>query len=100
VLGPTTLRLEDGREITLLGISVPDSLKSEALAYLDEYVVGKRITLRAPLEANPEVAYVRLKNRIFINRKMLEMGLARPDQTIDHPQKQRFQKIHRTKHNN
>ena len=91
---PTRLQLEDGREVTLLGVRVSKSKEPGALAYLNEYVVGKRITLRMPLEANPDAAYVRLKNRIFINRKMLEMGLALPDKTLDHPQKQRFQRIY------
>ena len=95
-LGPTQLLLESGREIALLGLTVPEALASEALAYLGEYVVGKRITLRMPLESHPDVAYVRLKNRIFINRKMLEMGLAVPDEAIDHPQKRRFHRIHHT----
>ncbi len=95
VLGPTALRLEDGREITLLGLTVPEAQAAETLAYLQKYVAGKRVTLRTPLEAHPDAAYVRLKNRIFINRKMLEMSLAIPDETTDHPQKRRFEKIHR-----
>jgi hypothetical protein len=98
-LGPTRLQLEDGREITLLGLTVPGALTAEALAYLDEYVVGKRITLRTPLDSLPDAAYVRLKNRIFINRKMLEMSLAIPDETTDHPQKRRFRKIYNATRN-
>ncbi len=94
VLGSTRLLLEDGREITLLGLTVPEALEDEATAYLREYVAGKRITLRTPLESRLDAAYIRLKNRIFINRKMVEMGLALPDETTDHPQKRRFKKIH------
>lgn len=92
--GPATLRLADGREITLLGIAVSEAQESEALAYLREYVVGKRIFLRTPLASRPEAAYVYLKNGLFINRKMIEMGLAAPDVTLDHPYREKFRKAH------
>ncbi len=92
--GPTALRLADGREIALLGVIVPESQESEALAYLGEYVVGKRISLRIPLSSRPDAAYVYLKNRLFINRKMIEMGLAVPDPNLEHPYREKFRKAH------
>ena len=90
VSGPQTLRLADGREISLLGISVPPERETDALAYLTEYVLGKRIELRTPLPDAPDAAYVYLKNRLFVNRKMIEMGLAQPDETVTHPRQGRF----------
>ncbi len=92
--GPAVLRLADGREITLLGITVSESQESEVLAYLREYVVGKRVTLRTPLSSRPDAAYVYLKNRLFINRKMIEMGLAAPDATLEHPYREKFDQAH------
>ena len=92
--GPAFLRLADGREITLLGITVSESQESEVLAYLREYVVGKRVTLRTPLSSRPDAAYVYLKNGLFINRKMIEMGLAAPDATLEHPYREKFRKAH------
>ncbi|MEA3396360.1 MAG: site-specific DNA-methyltransferase [Chloroflexota bacterium] len=89
--GPQTLRLADGREISLLGVAVPPEREADALAYLTKYVLGQRIELRAPLPDAPDAVYVYLKNRIFINRKMLEMGLAQPDETVVHPRQARFQ---------
>jgi len=91
---PSALRLAGGREITLLGITVPESQESEVLAYLREYVVGKRISLRTPLASRPDAAYVYLKNGLFINRKMIEMGLAAPDATLDHPYREKFSRAY------
>jgi len=91
ISGPQTLRLADEREVSLLGVAVPPEREADALAYLTEYVLGRRIELRAPLPDAPDAVYVYLKNRIFINRKMLEMGLAQPDETVAHPQQARFQ---------
>jgi DNA modification methylase len=93
VVGPRTLRLADGREIRLLGIIIPQERTAAASDYLSTYVLGKRVSLRTPLKKRPEAAYVRLKNRLFVNRKMIEMGLAAPDTTGDHPLKTRFQEV-------
>ncbi|MGC9358409.1 MAG: DNA methyltransferase, partial [Anaerolineae bacterium] len=88
-LGPCHLRLADDRKITLLGLVVPPDLEAETLDYLREYVVGKRVSLRTPLDQQPDAAYVYLKNRLFINRKMIEMGLAQPTDE-EHPYLEKF----------
>jgi len=87
--GPERLRLGD-RQLRLLGISVPPERKDAALAYLGRYVRGKEVYLRTPVAGSPDAAYVYLKNRLFINRKMLEMGLAVPSDETEHPCRQRF----------
>jgi hypothetical protein len=88
-LGPCRLRLADDREIALLGLTVPPELEAETLDYLREYVVGKRVSLRTPLDDQPDAAYVYLKNRLFVNRKMIEMGLAQPEDE-EHPYLEKF----------
>lgn len=90
VVGPERLRLDDGREIRLLGVLIPAVQVEAATAYLRQFVRGKQVTLRTPLPEAPEAAYVYLKNRLFINRKMIEMGLALPDERIHHPYRERF----------
>ncbi|HEY89677.1 MAG TPA: site-specific DNA-methyltransferase [Thermoflexia bacterium] len=92
IVDAQTVRLADGRAISLLGLRVPPENESAACAYLEEFVNGKHVSLRAPLPDAPDAAYVYLQNRIFINRKMLEMGLALPDTALEHPQSQRFQR--------
>ena len=68
------IRLEDGREIGLLGIEIPFGKREESRAYLEKSVRGKAVYLR--FDGNEDEAYLLLKNKIFINRKMIEAGLA------------------------
>jgi len=56
--------------------------------------LGKRVLLRfdRPPEQNvaPVPAYLYLTNRLFVNRKMIEMGLANADRTVWHRYRERF----------
>lgn len=92
---PTPLLVADtGLRLALLGIEVPPDQREQARAYLRQYVVGKRVILRfdVPPEAEgaPVPAYVYLTNRLFINRKMIEMGMARASRSQKHRYYQRF----------
>lgn len=75
-----TVTLDNGLVISLLGVSVPESCREEALKYLRQYVLGKRVFVRfdVPPETSgiPLPAYLYLTNKLFVNRKMIEMGLA------------------------
>lgn len=87
-----TLQVEDGSLVRLLGITVPSEHREAAMEYLRRYVLGKRVVLRHEAERaeNGLSAYVYLTNRLFINRKMIEMGLARADRTVRHRWQERF----------
>ncbi len=74
IAGARAVRLEDGREIALLGVEVPLEKRGEAREYLEKSVRGKAVHLR--FEGGEDEAYLLLKNKIFINRKMIEAGLA------------------------
>lgn len=78
VIDERTLRLESGGQIQLLGIEVETDRAEAAKKYLREFVCGKQVYIR-PDEGTKqsEAAYILLKNKIFINRKMIESGLAR-----------------------
>ncbi len=77
--GPAAFVTDDGLEVTFRGITVPAGQEQKAEKYLQKYLVSKQIELKdeTPAGENAVTAYVYLKNRIFVNRKMLEMGLAR-----------------------
>ncbi|GBC91646.1 hypothetical protein HRbin15_00100 [bacterium HR15] len=88
------LLTHNGLRISLLGLEIPPERRESAAAYLQRYVVGKRVILRfdAPpaAEGAPLPAYVYLTNRLFVNRKMIEMGLAKASRSQRHRYKQRF----------
>lgn len=81
ILSENEILLDTGLRVKLLGIHIPEDRKQEAISYLERYVKGKHILLKfdpviEPGNKNHVEAYVYLKNKIFINRKMIQMGLA------------------------
>ncbi len=103
VPGPTSIVLDTGLVVRLLGLNVPAEKVSEAFEYLRKFVKGKYVFLRLGSESQVDglgtpdknagkkdiPAYVYLKNRIFVNRKMIEMGIAEPSDE-SHPLRGRF----------
>jgi len=87
------LLLSEGRKVRFCGLLFPEAKRAEVQAYLQRYLQGKRILLRHPPIPEPsEVlpAYVYLTNRLFVNRKLLECGLAQVHPTEEHPYAKRF----------
>jgi len=88
------LLTDSGLTVSLLGIVVPPHLQGQAWDYLNRYVVGKRVLLRFdPLRGaseTPTPAYLYLTNRLFVNRKMIEMGLAHADRSRGYRYRERF----------
>ena len=88
------LLMENGLMVSLLGVVVPPSRYEEARDYLRRYVVGKRVILRfdQPFDEKqtPIPVYLYLTNRLFVNRKMIEMGLAMADRNCSHRYRERF----------
>lgn len=94
IIDERTLQMDNGLTVQLLGITVPVERKEQAIDYLRHFVLGKRVLLKfdRPPEANgaPVPAYLYLTNRLFVNRKMIEMGLADADQTCQHRYRAKF----------
>jgi hypothetical protein len=92
--GNPVLLTEEGLQVALLGVRVPAALQEQALGYLKTYVVGKRVLLRfeCPHESagQPVPVYLYLTNRLFVNRKMIEMGLAEADREREYRYRERF----------
>lgn len=89
-----SLQMDNGLVVSLLGIRVPASRRERAMEYLRRYVLGKRVLLRfdRPPQASgaPIPVYLYLANKLFINRKMIEMGLADADRTVWHRYQDKF----------
>jgi DNA modification methylase len=94
VLDEHTLQLQNGLVVQLLGIRVPPERREAAIHYLQKFVLGKPVHLRfdQPPEGKnaPMPAYLYLTNRLFVNRKMIEMGLADADRSTFHRYRERF----------
>lgn len=97
IVDERTLRLDTGLVVTLLGVAVPPANRERVREYLRRFLQGKAVLLRfenTPSEnadpAVPLAAYVQLANKLFVNRKMIEMGLAVADRACHHRFRDKF----------
>jgi modification methylase len=95
ILDDHTLKLKDGRTIGFLGVDFGEGGEVGAtLDYLRGRVRGKQVILKFD-EGHPEdMAYVYLKNRIFINAHLIRSGLGKLDRTVDHRLRKKFDGFH------
>ncbi len=103
ILDEKTMCLDNDMIVELLGIIVPPERKDKAIAYLNRYVRGKRVYIKHDnnlrrLKNKNISAYLYLSNKLFINRKMIEMGLAIADRNIEHKYKTKFIKAESKQH--
>lgn len=93
VIDERTLELESGQKVALLGVDVRQGRREDARQYLLDFVRGKQVFVRFDaVFGGEEEAYVLLKNKIFINRKMIEAGLARAATNGNYKCREKFQK--------
>ena len=78
IIDENTVLLDDGKEISFLGVRVLD--KEGVMKYLGDFVLGKNVIVKQEtIVDNKTLAFVYLKNRIFINLYLIKSGLAFPD---------------------
>ena len=94
IVDERTIRLDSGQLISLLGVEVPLNRKDQAQEYLNHFVRGKKVLIRQDngigVQGERLPAYVLLSNKIFINRKMIEMGLAVADTSMEYQHRKKF----------
>ncbi len=98
VVSPNTLRLNGGLLVRLIGIEVIEGSRDRALAYLERETKGKRVFLKNdPAHQDTDVlsCYLFLKNKTFINARLIKSGLVSVDTQSDYRHKSRFIKYAR-----
>lgn len=102
VYGLDSFRLDDGREVKLLGVEAPAAFYSrnrgiyrQALNFANELVAGKKFTLhksRRPKKSGaPENAYyISFPNHVMINGVLIRNGYALSDRNLSHENRGRF----------
>jgi DNA modification methylase len=96
IVDENTIRLDTGQIVGLLGVKIEK--KEEALNYLNQQILGKKIFLRYDNGTNPAMeisinrirAYVYLRNKLFINGYLIKSGLALPDNASRHRLQDKF----------
>ncbi|MCS7130742.1 MAG: thermonuclease family protein, partial [Archaeoglobaceae archaeon] len=79
VLNEDCVELENGLVVKLLGIKVLPEKRLNAKEYLENFVKGKEVFLKTDPNYKSEdllLAYLFLKNKIFINKEMIRQGFA------------------------
>jgi DNA modification methylase len=92
VVNENTIKLNTGLAVKFLGVKI--NKKQDTARYLQDYIVGKNVFLKFHddeiIDENTVMAYVYLKNKIFVNAYLIKSGLASPDFTINHKYKDKF----------
>ncbi len=92
ILNEDTLKLNTGLKVKLLGVKI--NKKEEAIQYLKKYVLGKNVFLKFEnnkfSDNDTIMAYVYLRNKIFINRYLIKSGIAVPDLSSEFRFKNKF----------
>jgi DNA modification methylase len=91
IISENEIKLEDGEIIKFLGVDIKS--KREAMQYLNDKILGKNVIIKNKTkqkDTNSILAYVYLKNKIFINSYLIKSGLGSPDWSINHKYSEKF----------
>ena len=102
IVDERTLKMDTGLSVSLLGLTIPTEQKTRTVGYLERYLKNKAVLLQfettphpseegeTKAQNGPVPAYVQLTNKLFINRKMIEMGMALADRDTPHKHRAKF----------
>ncbi|MEN3186700.1 MAG: site-specific DNA-methyltransferase [Atribacterota bacterium] len=92
IVDENTIKLDTGLTVKFLGVRI--NKKEDTIRYLRDYILGKNVFLsfhdNEVINENTVMAYVYLKNKIFVNAYLIKSGLAVPDFSVDHKYKGKF----------
>ncbi len=90
-----TIRIDNRNLIKFLGVHV--TKKNETIDYLNNKLLGKKVIIKDEINnynnQNISLAYIYLKNKIFINAYLIKSGLANVDVSIKHRFANKFNKL-------
>jgi len=94
ILDVNLLELDSGAVIKLIGVEPLMALRLKAIEYLKKLVLNEPIYLKYDevkyIDDENLLAYVYLKNKTFVNAKLIKAGLANPIKNYDYKYKDRF----------
>jgi site-specific DNA-methyltransferase (adenine-specific) len=90
IVSPTKIILNNGKELTLLGLVPRAGKTKQAIDFLRDITRGTRIFLRFENDSNQTEVYVYLENNTFVNAHLLKQNLASVNTKINFKHKKRF----------
>lgn len=101
IINENTIKINTGLNVKFLGVKIDK--KEDTFQYLRNYVLGKNIFLKFPnnkvIDEETIMAYIYLKNKIFVNAYLIKSGLASPDLSINHKYKEKFVQLWKERQN-
>ena len=101
IIDESTIKLNTGLIVKFLGVKI--NKKEDTIHYLQEYILGKNVFLKfhdnKVINQNTVMAYVYLKNKIFVNAYLIKSGLAVPDFSVNHKYKDKFIQLWKERQN-
>jgi len=95
---PDTLVMDTGLKVKLLGVKTNPEKQGLLRQYFRDFVLKKEVFLKFDtkhadsISRDAVVAYVYLKNKIFLNMYILKAKLGSIDESVEHHLKERFMK--------
>jgi hypothetical protein len=92
ILSPSSVRLNDGSEVRLMGILENPVLRREAMRFLEEKTVGKEVFLKEEQTEGDDspCSYLYLRNRTFVNAHLVRSGLVEVDNSRAYRHREKF----------
>jgi DNA modification methylase/endonuclease YncB( thermonuclease family) len=97
IVSHDALEIEQHGIIRLAGIHVSEENAQKAIEYFKQYVLGKRVLVKIDPSLGQHEAYVYMSNGLFINRKIIEIGLAKAVKDIEYKYRDKFIKAEKNK---
>jgi len=101
IIDEGTIKLNTGLIVKFLGVKIDK--KEDTIRYLQDYILGKNVFLKfhgnKVINQNTVMAYVYLKNKIFVNAYLIKSGLGSPDFSTNHKYKDKFIQLWKERQN-
>jgi len=101
IISPEILILNNGLKIKLLGVKENPEKNGEAIQFLREKTLGKKVFLKFDTkkydEKNNLLCYLYLWNKTFLNAHLIKNGLVDVETTLDYKYKTKFLSRRRTR---
>jgi modification methylase len=94
IVGADRIKLANGRTAGFLGVKI--DRQEETIDYLTRNLLGRQVIIRNGTdgrEGRDLMAYIYLKNKIFINAYLIKSGLGSPDAAVKHKFNKKFMEI-------
>lgn len=93
-IAPDLVCLSNNKKLKLLGIRINPDKQKEAVKYLEAITLSQKVTVKFDHikydKDNTLMGYLYLKNKTFINAKLIKKGLVATDDIVNHKYKNRF----------